>query len=210
MTIEKDARADDYREDVVLSIWWRKPLFITGLLLLLITGIVTMSVYLAKSLKSEKGRIAVSPVKEGASPPRDGALWMHQTKSVTEGSLRIEATYLTDALLKTLPVSAWLTEDEMRIYGFYLISITTENDCISDDFALSPSNHVSVIDKNGKDIPVKVLPVLNNLQKVIYKPYVCGKDKGIVFLRFFIAFPKSESPVGAVVDGVKIVFEKKS
>jgi tetratricopeptide (TPR) repeat protein len=209
-TAQHASVADDYREQAVPSEWWRKPLIITGLVLLLITGVVVVSAYLVKSFKDEKGRIAIFPAKGGAAPSSNEALWTSQTRMVTEKSLRIEATYLTDALLKQLPVSAWLTRDEMRIYGFYLIAVTPERDCISEAFGTYPSKRVSVIDKGGNDIPIKAMPALDSFKKVIYKPYVCGGEKGIVYMRFYIAFPKAESPAGVVVDGVTVLFEKKS
>lgn len=130
-------------------------------------------------------------------------LWVKNTKSFKNKTFEIKATHLTNELLHNLSITSKLSREELSENNLYLVKIKAIKDCIPEDFVKDVGKYISLIDRQGKSIRPRELKELVNIKRVIYKPNICQRESGIIFTRFYIAYPKEMSPVGLSIDGLE-------
>jgi tetratricopeptide (TPR) repeat protein len=188
---------------------WKKALLPSAaavvILILLAAGIVFY-----QSKKGVKRSAEPQGPKPSSVPEENRAAAI--TRNVQGSAFAVEATRLTGDLLKKLPISAKLTEKDLSENTFYRITVKATKGCVPEKLVESPYQGTSLLDRDGKpfSVPRSDINALDSFKKVIYRPYACGGQKDIIYAQFYLAYPGTLRHEGLLLDGVKILFEKKA
>jgi tetratricopeptide (TPR) repeat protein len=156
-------------------------------------GMLSLSLYLLGN-----GTKAKKPVKIN-----DERLWANNTKSIKDDNFEINVMLLTEELLHKLPITSRLSKKDLAENSFYLVKIKALKNCIPEGFVKSTQSYMHLIDKKGKLVNSKNFVEFDGIKKVISKTNVCGKDSGIIFTNFYIAYPKEPTIESLLIDGLE-------